>query len=84
MMNDLEGILKCLGSGKPFRKTPVVVEKEPDGNDIVSNVTKSGWKAYGKLTDVVYAFERMGLIEDANDIIEELDEIITENGAYKG
>ncbi len=78
--DDLAGILsKFFGSKKPFRKRKVIIGVE-DGVKKYSSVTKSGWKAYGKLTDCIYALGNIGVISEheVHEIIEDLDDIMTE------
>lgn len=82
-IQDLSGILQqCFGCKRPFRSTPICIGEELDGNKKYDTVTKAGWKAYEKLTDCIYALETIGAIESGNDVIEILDDIISENGAY--
>ena len=76
---DLESILRNgFGSSKPFLKTPKIYH-DRDGEKSYEYFTKSGAEAYGKLTSVIYALENLGVLEDANEIVENLDDIVSEN-----
>lgn len=68
-MNTLEDILQVLGSKKPF-----LAECEIDIEGHKQPFTKSGSKAYSKLTEILYC---IGNITGTNmdDVIEELDSI---------
>lgn len=82
---DLRSLLQvCFDCDTPFMKEPQKVGKELDGNDILTNFTLEGAKAYDKLTTCIYVLSAMGLYssEVAEHYIKMLDEIATENGAY--
>lgn len=58
----LEDILQvCFDCKKPFDKN--------------GNQTVTGVKAYEKLITAIYGLENIGIINDANNIIKQLDEI---------
>lgn len=68
-MQTLEDILQELGSKKPFLDEVIINEdgaREP--------FTKSGGKAYEKLTEILYTIGEL-TNTDMNDIVEELDSI---------
>ena len=80
----LEEILrKIFGCKRVFLKKKQICgywigggEAEPD----YQYLTKSGGKAYGKLTDLLYSLEELlGDDFDANRWVEELDNIVSEN-----
>lgn len=68
-MQSLENILQELGSKKPFLTEMIINE---DGSR--QPFTKSGGKAYGKLTEILYTVGEL-TNTDMNDIVEELDNI---------
>lgn len=69
----LESILiGCYGCKKPFLDEAKVVV-EDDGTSRNERLTKAGSKAYAKLVETIYALEKMGVIRDANGIVESLD-----------
>ena len=79
----LEGILEQLGSKHPLRKNPICIaddEKYGDGYTKYDCLTKSGWKAYDKLIDIIYHLNRMDVLD--NDVteraVEELDSIVSQ------
>ena len=43
-------------------------------------LSASGWSAYGKLTKLIYDLGALGVIEDANEVVESLDYIVEEIG----
>lgn len=66
-MITLEEILqKYFNCKRPFNKN--------------EKLSESGWSAYGKLTKLVYDLGALGVIEDANDVVESLDHITGEIG----
>lgn len=67
-MNTLEDVLQALGSKKPFlAECEIDIEgKHP--------FTKSGSKAYSKLTEMIYCIGNI-TGTNMNDVIEELDSI---------
>lgn len=78
----LEGILEKLGSQHPLRKNPICIaddEKYGDGYTKYDCLTKSGWKAYEKLIDIIYQLNRMEVLDDdaTERAVEELDSIAT-------
>ena len=79
----LEGILEQLGSKHPLRKNPICIaddEKYGDGYTKYDCLTKSGWKAYDKLIDIIYHLNRMDVLDnDATErAVEELDSIVSQ------
>ena len=75
---DLESILRNgFGCKKPFLKKPKLLKVDSDGEKTYEYFTKKGADAFDKLTDVVYGLEEIGVIENAHDIVETLDEIVT-------
>lgn len=79
----LEGILEKLGSKHPLRNNPICIadnEKYGDGYTKYECLTKSGWKAYGKLIDIIYQLNRMGVLDDdvTERAVEELDSIVSQ------
>ncbi len=70
-MNTLEDILQVLGSKKPF-----LAECEIDTEGHKQPFTKSGSKAYSKLTEILYCIENI-TGTNMNNVIEELDSIAT-------
>lgn len=68
-MKTLEDILKELGSKKPFLNEVIINE---DGSR--EPFTKSGGRAYEKLTRILYAVGKL-TNTNMNDIVEELDSI---------
>ena len=72
-MNTLEDILNTLGSKKPFLDKIIIDE---DGGR--QPFTKGGAKAYGKLTEILYAIGEL-TNTDMNDIVEELDSIANQD-----
>ena len=74
----LESILKkYFGCRKPFRNTPKI-EKNDDGETSYTFLTNRGFEAYDKLVELVYDLEDIGVIRDANEVVEELDCIATD------
>jgi len=66
-MKTLEEILQeHFGCKKPFKKN--------------EKLSASGWDAYGKLTKLIYDLGALGVIEDANEVVESLDYIVEEVG----
>ncbi len=66
-MITLEEILqKHFNCKKPFKKN--------------EKLSASGWDAYGKLTKLIYDLGALGVIEDANEVVESLDYITEEIG----
>ena len=79
----LEGILEKLGSKHPLRNNPICIadnEKYGDGYTKYECLTKSGWKAYGKLIDIIYQLNRMGVLDDdvTERAVEELDSVVSQ------
>jgi hypothetical protein len=79
----LEGILEQLGSKHPLRKNPICIaddEKYGDGYTKYECLTKSGWKAYEKLIDIIYQLNRIDVLDnDATErAVEELDSIVSQ------
>ena len=77
----LEEILKILGSKHPLRNKPICIAddaKYGDGYTKYDALTKSGWKAYDKLLDILLDLRNMGLLSDGSydDMIDELDYIV--------
>ena len=72
-MKTLEDVLIKLGSKKPFLNK---VKVDEDGHR--QPFTESGSKTYKKLTDILYAVGEL-TNTDVNDIIEELDDIATQD-----
>jgi len=72
MPNTLEELLNVMGSNKPLRNTP----KKVSGEDCIGwdYLTQSGWKAYGKLTNLLYGVGKVCGI-NVDEIIDKLDEI---------
>ena len=63
-VNTLEDILvECFDCKKPFNKK--------------GKLTVSGVKAYEKLIDTVSGLEYVGVITSANNVIKQLDEIVS-------
>lgn len=73
----LEDILKRFGCEKPFLKNRQVDNIDYDGTRHYRYLTESGNKAYNLLTDVIYGLQNIGVIDNANDIIDELDSIVS-------
>lgn len=72
----LESILqKNFGCKKPLLKRRRVSTVWGDGSKTYTVLTARGSEAYNRLIDTLYALEEIGAIDDANDIIENLDEI---------
>lgn len=72
----LESILqKNFGCKKPLLKRRRVTSVWGDGSKSYTELTVKGSEAYNRLIDTLYALEEIGAIDDANDIIETLDEI---------
>lgn len=72
----LESILqKNFGCKKPLLKRRRVSTVWGDGSKTYTVLTAKGSEAYNRLIDTLYALEEIGAIDDANDIIENLDEI---------
>jgi len=57
--------------GKAFLKTPRKINE-----DSYEYFTKSGAKAYEKLCFLLDDLQNLGVIEDAEDIVEQLDSIV--------
>ena len=72
-MNNLEEILNALGSKNPFLNKVII--NEDGGRQLF---TKSGAKAYEKLTTILYAVGEL-TNTDMNDIVEELDSIANQD-----
>jgi hypothetical protein len=68
-VNTLEDILNMLGSQKPFKDKPL---RYDDG--MQTYLTKSGGKAYDKLTSILYGVGKLCNV-DMNNIVEQLDSI---------
>ena len=62
---DLETILQNFGYKKVFKK---------DGT-----LTVDGNKAYGNLIEIIYNPQFIGVISNANEIIDKLDKVLCEN-----
>lgn len=79
----LAGILhRYFGCEKPFRVRPKVVGYH-DGDPlspIYEYMTKDGNEAYEKLTDLLYALENLGALDNANEVVETLDSIVSDGG----
>lgn len=79
----LAGILhRYFGCEKPFRVRPKVVgyHDEDPSSPIYEYMTKDGNEAYAKLTELLYALEKLGALEDANEVVETLDGIVSDGG----
>lgn len=79
----LEEILQTMGSKHPLHNKPICIaddEKYGDGYTKYDCLTKSGWKAYDKLIDIVYKLNQMGVLDDntSENVIEELDKIVSQ------
>lgn len=72
-MNTLEDILNTLGSKKPFLDK-IIIDEDSGRQPF----TKSGAKAYEKLTEILYAVGEL-TNTDMNDIVEELDSIANQD-----
>ena len=73
---DLESILQdCFGCKKPFLKRKKLVGVWNDGTKDYDTLTKKGAEAYEKLVSALYGLELIGVIADANHVIETLDSI---------
>ena len=79
----LAGILRrYFGCEKPFRVRPKIVgynEGDPS-SPIYEHMTKDGNEAYAKLTELLYALEKLGALDDANEVVETLDAIVSDGG----
>lgn len=74
----LEEILQmCFDCKKPFLKQKQVDTIDYDGEKHYRHLTVPGNVAYSRLTDAIYGLELIGVIDNANDIIEELDDIVS-------
>lgn len=75
---DLESVLKKhYGCKRPFYKRPVIKERFGHGVYAYEYTTVSGYKAYGKLTDLIYDLGKLlPDLVNADEIVEELDAII--------
>jgi len=78
----LEEILQTLGSKHPLRNKSICIDddnKYGDGYTKYDTLTKSGWKAYDKLINIIYELHNMGVIGDntTEQIIDELDSIVS-------
>ena len=62
---DLETILQNFGYKKVFKKDGTL---SVDGN-----------KAYGNLIEIIYNLQSIGVISNANKIIDKLDKVLSEN-----
>ena len=62
---DLETILQNFGYKKVFKKDGTL---SVDGN-----------KAYGNLIEIIYNLQFIGVISNANEIIDKLDKVLCEN-----
>ena len=62
---DLETILQNFGYKKVFKKDGTL---SVDGN-----------KAYGNLIEIIYNLQFIGVISNANEIIDKLDKVLSEN-----
>lgn len=72
----LESILQLnFGCKKPFLKRKRLTGVWHDGQKDYTDMTVKGSEAYSKLVDTLYGLETIGVIDNANDIIERLDEI---------
>ena len=71
----LEELLKMLGSKHPLRENPV--KEIVDGDERMNYLTVSGWKAYDKLTSIIFALNLLcpGTI-DTDSLIDELDYLV--------
>ena len=73
---DLESILQeCFGCKKPFLKRKRTVGVWHDGTTDYETLTVKGAEAYEKLASALYGLEKIGVIDDANMVIETLDSI---------
>lgn len=76
---DIETILKrYFGCKNPFLKNPKrIPESETVGEyEEFEYMTKAGICAYNKLVGVVYSLEEIGLINNANALVDRLDAIV--------
>ena len=74
---DIETVLKeYFGCKKPFLQNPKLVSEAIDGNKEYEYMTKAGNRAYNKLVGVVCALGNLGLINNANSIVDRLDAIV--------
>ena len=75
----LESILgHCFGCKRPFLAKKKLDCIEADGEKHYQYLTASGNKAYSKLVDLVYGLQNIGVIDDADEIIEQLDALVSE------
>jgi hypothetical protein len=71
----LEEILKMLGSKHPLRENPI--KEVIDGDEHMDYLTISGWKAYDRLTSLIFALDTLcpGTI-NIDSLIDELDYLV--------
>ena len=75
----LEEILRrYFGSEKPFLKKKQVDYIDDDGEKHYRHLTVSGNDAYNCLVDVLYGLQNIGIIDNANEAIERLDALVSE------
>ena len=70
-MKNLESILKLLGSKNPFLKQARITK-----NDEFVVLSTGGERAYEDLMYIIYGLENIGVLKDANKIIDKLDMIL--------
>ena len=63
---------------RPFYKNPPISSIDSDGEVHRNPMTKTGWKAYNRLTDLIYALDRLDIGIDADKVIDNLDQIVNE------
>ena len=72
----LEKILqKHFGCKKPFLAKKRPIGKYHDGTVTYSYLSNKGSEAYGKLTELLYDLEELGVLQGVNDTVEMLDQI---------
>lgn len=76
--SSLEDILRRFGCEKPFLKNRQLDYIENDGTRHYRSLTASGNDAYNLLTDVIYGLQNIDVIDNADEIIEQLDDIVSE------
>lgn len=75
----LEQILsQFYGCKKPFLKKKQLAGTYSDGGKVYNYMTRSGIKAYEKLVKTVYALEEIGVTSNVNEIVNALDEIVSQ------
>lgn len=75
----LEEILRrYFGSEKPFLKKKQVDYIDDDGEKHYRHLTVSDNDAYNCLVDVLYGLQNIGIIDNANEAIERLDALVSE------